>query len=252
MKTFADWLTYYNNLDVEPFLGALESMQGFYTRLGIDIFKDAVSLPGFQWKMCCWAHWTTETPRSCMPQARRPTKCSKEWSSGDRAWSFVESMRQAKLESVHTNSHAQPTKSKASVCKFSEKCLTPQPILWRSTVQPLWNGWPHRRRSKRICMFFWESANTTPEIHKISENQTRKGVGKIWSLSFEALWDPNFCGARPFWWWGRTSKGANQVDWYFGKTCRSNSSTSPWDPDCRNCRGVRRGKGEKIHKMAGF
>ena len=123
--------------------------------------------------------------------------------------------------------------SKASVCKFSEKCLTPQPILWRSTVQPLWNGWPHRRRSKRICMFFWESANTTPEIHKISENQTRKGVGKIWSLSFEALWDPTFCGARPFWWWRRTSKGANQVDWYFGKTCRSNTSTLPWDPDCR-------------------
>ena len=142
--------------------------------------------------------------------------------------------------------------SKASVCKFSEKCLTPQPILWRSTVQPLWNSWPHRRRSKSICMFFWESANTTPEIHKISENQTRKGVGKIWSLSLEALWDPNFCGARPFWWWRRTSKGANQVDWYFGKTRRSNTSTSPWDPDCRNCRGVRRGKGEKIHKMAGF
>ena len=48
MKTFADWLKYHNNLDVGPFLGALESMQGFYTRLGIDIFKDAVSLPGFQ------------------------------------------------------------------------------------------------------------------------------------------------------------------------------------------------------------
>ena len=48
MKTFAVWLKYYNNLDVEPFLEALESIQGFYTRLGIDIFKDAVSLPGFQ------------------------------------------------------------------------------------------------------------------------------------------------------------------------------------------------------------
>ena len=127
MKTFADWLKYYDNLDVEPFLGALESMQGFYTRLGIDIFKDAVSLPGFQWKMCCWAHWTTETPRSCMPQARRPTKCSKEWLSGDRAWSFVESMRQAKLESVHTNSHAQPTKS--GWRPFSRKKMLYSPLL---------------------------------------------------------------------------------------------------------------------------
>lgn len=44
MNTFADWREYYNNLDVEPFLEALEAMQGFYTGLGINIFKDAVSL----------------------------------------------------------------------------------------------------------------------------------------------------------------------------------------------------------------
>ena len=48
MKTFADWLRYYNNLDVGPFLEALETMRGFYANLGIDIFKDAVSLPGVQ------------------------------------------------------------------------------------------------------------------------------------------------------------------------------------------------------------
>ena len=46
METFADWLRYYNNLDVSPFLEALETMRGFYANLGIDIFKDAVSLPG--------------------------------------------------------------------------------------------------------------------------------------------------------------------------------------------------------------
>lgn len=46
MRTFADWLGYYNSPDVVPFLEALESMQGFYTELGIDLFKDAVSLPG--------------------------------------------------------------------------------------------------------------------------------------------------------------------------------------------------------------
>lgn len=46
MRTFADWLGYYNSPDVVPFLEALESMRGFYTGLGIDLFKDAVSLPG--------------------------------------------------------------------------------------------------------------------------------------------------------------------------------------------------------------
>ena len=46
MKTFGDWLEYYNNLDVAPFLQALQKMRQFYTDLGVDIFKDAVSLPG--------------------------------------------------------------------------------------------------------------------------------------------------------------------------------------------------------------
>ena len=46
MKTFGDWLEYYNNLNVTPYRETLEKMKAFYTELGIDIFKDAVSLPG--------------------------------------------------------------------------------------------------------------------------------------------------------------------------------------------------------------
>ncbi|KAL9955049.1 hypothetical protein ACROYT_G042653 [Oculina patagonica] len=46
MRTFADWLRYYNNLDVTPGLEALEKMKAFYTEKRIDIFKDAVSIPG--------------------------------------------------------------------------------------------------------------------------------------------------------------------------------------------------------------
>ena len=46
MQTFGDWLEYYNNLDVSPFFEALVKMRDFYTGLGVDIFKDAVSLPG--------------------------------------------------------------------------------------------------------------------------------------------------------------------------------------------------------------
>ena len=46
MKTFKDWLRYYNNLDVAPGLEALEKMRNFYTEKGIDIMKDAVSIPG--------------------------------------------------------------------------------------------------------------------------------------------------------------------------------------------------------------
>ena len=46
MSTFADWLRYYNNLDVAPGLEALEKMRAFYIEKGIDILKDAVSIPG--------------------------------------------------------------------------------------------------------------------------------------------------------------------------------------------------------------
>ena len=46
MRTFADWLRYYNNLDVAPGLEALEKMRAFYTEKVIDILKDAVSVLG--------------------------------------------------------------------------------------------------------------------------------------------------------------------------------------------------------------
>ena len=46
MRTFADCLRYYTNLDVAPGLEALEKMRAFYMEKGIDILKDAVSIPG--------------------------------------------------------------------------------------------------------------------------------------------------------------------------------------------------------------
>ena len=44
MQTFADWLCYYNDLDVAPGLEAVEKMRAFYTDKGMDVMKDAVSL----------------------------------------------------------------------------------------------------------------------------------------------------------------------------------------------------------------
>jgi len=46
LATFRDWLEYYNNLDVGPFIEALQKMKAFYSAKDIDILKDAVSLPG--------------------------------------------------------------------------------------------------------------------------------------------------------------------------------------------------------------
>lgn len=46
MIRFADWLRYYNDLDMVPMLEALAKMRAFYNERGVDILKDAVSLPG--------------------------------------------------------------------------------------------------------------------------------------------------------------------------------------------------------------
>lgn len=46
MRTFRDFLVWYNNLDVEPFVKAVENFQQFYFEKGIDVFKTAISVPG--------------------------------------------------------------------------------------------------------------------------------------------------------------------------------------------------------------
>ena len=46
MTTFKDWLIYYNNLDVKPFVEAVGKMHNFYKPKHIDVFKQTISVPG--------------------------------------------------------------------------------------------------------------------------------------------------------------------------------------------------------------
>ena len=46
MSKFEDFLVYYNNLDVGPFVEAVMKMQQFYFDKHIDVFKNTVSVPG--------------------------------------------------------------------------------------------------------------------------------------------------------------------------------------------------------------
>ena len=50
MKTMRDFLIYYNNLDVQPFLEAIGKMSAYFHGRGLDIFKDGISLPGLALK----------------------------------------------------------------------------------------------------------------------------------------------------------------------------------------------------------
>jgi len=51
MKTMKDFLRWYNNCDVIPMVEALDKMFDFYRAKGLDMFKDAISLPGLAYKM---------------------------------------------------------------------------------------------------------------------------------------------------------------------------------------------------------
>ena len=50
MSNMRDFLRWYNNLDVQPFIEALEKMNAFYKERGIDTFKDGISVPGLTMK----------------------------------------------------------------------------------------------------------------------------------------------------------------------------------------------------------
>ncbi|CAH3104137.1 unnamed protein product [Porites lobata] len=46
MQTFKDFLIWYNNLDVQPFCGALEKMCAFWKDKKIDMLRQGISIPG--------------------------------------------------------------------------------------------------------------------------------------------------------------------------------------------------------------
>ncbi|GMF15815.1 unnamed protein product [Phytophthora lilii] len=51
MKTLKDLLIWYNNLDVEPFVSAIQAQRELFKKFDLDMFVDGVSLPGLSEKV---------------------------------------------------------------------------------------------------------------------------------------------------------------------------------------------------------
>ena len=51
MSTFQDFLIWYNNRDVGPFVQAVENLQKIYFDRGIDVFKTSIYVPGLARRM---------------------------------------------------------------------------------------------------------------------------------------------------------------------------------------------------------
>ena len=68
MVTFKDFLVWYNNLDVVPFLDAVEKMRQFWQERGFDMFKEGISVPGLTLK-CLFSFLGNQTYFSLFDQA---------------------------------------------------------------------------------------------------------------------------------------------------------------------------------------
>ena len=51
-STFADFLKWYNDLDVTPMIQAIENMNEFYKNIHIDLIHQAISIPGVAMRVC--------------------------------------------------------------------------------------------------------------------------------------------------------------------------------------------------------
>ena len=51
METFADYLKFYNNNNITPFVKAIEFMKNYFQYFHLGMFKDGISLTGLVLKM---------------------------------------------------------------------------------------------------------------------------------------------------------------------------------------------------------
>ena len=52
MINFADFLEWYNDLDVTPTIQAIENINEFYKNIRIDFIHQAISIPGVAMRVC--------------------------------------------------------------------------------------------------------------------------------------------------------------------------------------------------------
>jgi len=105
MRTFAEWLRYYNDLDVVPGLDALRKMGAFYAEKGIDILKDAVSLPGV--RMHYLFHGTIKREAELFSPCKEAYDMLKGAVVGGQSLVFNGTLRPARQKSVRTVSGSQ-------------------------------------------------------------------------------------------------------------------------------------------------
>ena len=144
MKTFADWLRHYNNLDVAPALESLQKMRAFYNEKGLDILKDAVNIPGI----------------SLHSLLRRSVEWgAKLWSPGEEEYAMLKGVvvggpslvvtryHEAGVTTIRGHREASPKPCKQILATTSTPCIC-QPYVRTCLVERV-SSWPSKTTGRR-------------------------------------------------------------------------------------------------------
>ena len=175
-KSMRDFLMWYKNRDVVPFLEAIDKQFAFYKQQNIDMFKDGVSVP--DWHCSIYSTNFRRTPSS-LSSTRRTAICtysSKTISSVVLPSYFTATMRRIRGEQT---------------CRSILGCDTNALYTW-ALMQDMLAGWYTRRREEKqfrpqqaqpfgqmaVQWLTWESAKNGCAIrHQF--NGSEKRVGKL-------------------------------------------------------------------------
>ena len=124
MQTFEDFLVWYNNLDVVPFIEAVEKMSQFWRERKIDMFKDGISVPGLTLKYL-FSYLSPQTYFSLFDQANSDLyQLIKDNNTATQVLFSTEILKQAKQRSEKQRKARLLSRVRRSLAITQTRCIS--------------------------------------------------------------------------------------------------------------------------------
>ena len=142
MKTMEDFLRWYNNLDVEPFLEAIQKQMDIYRSRRIDMLKDCISIPGVavKWKFDCLTDVNIDIPLISKSNADLYHTVKKNIVGGPSI--VFHRYHESKVTKIRQRMYGDEANSCGEIVGFDANAL----YLW-SMMQEMPTGSPIRRQT---------------------------------------------------------------------------------------------------------
>ena len=124
MQTFEDFIVWYNNLDVVPFIEAVEKMSQFWQERKIDMFKDGISVPGLTLKYL-FSYLSPQTYFSLFDQANSDLyQLIKDNNTATQVLFSTEILKQAKQRSEKQRKARLLSRVRRSLAITQTRCIS--------------------------------------------------------------------------------------------------------------------------------